>query len=147
SKDAIRGLLLQTKNLGVFPADMEAEPGEPGRYRCWPRDGYLAEPFPNVAFAIAGGLVAAIAAHTESLGIVLVVLPKNSTPEDECTARGSAACQAAANALRMPLEQCVLRTLDAATGAATVVAADRIIRVQTARDKTVVVATTLGEAS
>ncbi|HEY2909294.1 MAG TPA: hypothetical protein VGI99_03560, partial [Gemmataceae bacterium] len=83
---------------------------------------------------------------TESLGIALVALPKNGTPTEEQSVRGSAACQAVANALRIPLEQCMLRTLDAATGAATVAAADRTIRVQTARDKTVVVATTLGEA-
>lgn len=145
AKDAIRGLLLQSSGLGIFPADIEAEPGEPGRYLCRPRDGFLAEPFPNVAFAIAGGLVAAIASYSDSLGIALIPLPKNADAAAERTAREEAACQAAAKALRIPLEQCALRALDDSTGVATVAAADRLLRVQSARDKNIVAATTLGE--
>ena len=84
--------------------------------------------------------------NSENRGIAIVALPKNSTPSDERTAREQAASLAVANALRIAPERCTLRSLDEKTGAATVAIADRTVRVQTAREKNVVVATTVCEA-
>ncbi|HEY3787969.1 MAG TPA: polyketide synthase dehydratase domain-containing protein, partial [Urbifossiella sp.] len=145
AKDALRALYSLDREHGIFPSDIEAELGDNGRYICRPRDENMTEPFPNVVFASAGGMVAALAANSQELGIALVTLAKNAGADDERTAREEAARLAVANALRMPPEKCVLRTVDLATGAATVAIADRTIRVQTAREKNAVVATTLGE--
>ena len=146
SKDAIRGALFERYGKAVFPADLEAEPGEHGRYICRPRGEIITEPMPTVVHAIAGGMVAALAAFTDDLGIAIVPLPKNPTPSDERIAREQAASLAVANALRIAPERCTIRTFDEKTGAATVAIADRTVRVQTAREKNVVVATTVCEA-
>ncbi len=146
SKDAVRGALFERYGKAVFPADLEAEPGERGRYICQPRGEILTEPLPSVVHAIADGMVAALAAFTDDLGIAIVPLPKNPTPSDERTAREQAAAFAVANALRIAPERCTLRSLDEKTGAATVAIADRTVRAQTAREKNVVVATTVCEA-
>ena len=146
AKDAIRGLLLSEEDIGIYPSDMEAEVDEHGRYTCRPRESLVHAAFPKVVVAIAGGLVAALAGYSEELGIALVPLSKTGGLDEERTAREQAACQAAANALKIPVAQCQLRTFDAKSGAATVEVSGRTVRVQTAQEKNVVGATTLCEA-
>ena len=145
AKDAIRALMIERTGVGVFPSDMEAILGDDGRYTCTPRDGNASEPFPTVAFATAGGLVAAVAAYSNEVGIALVPVEKNCGPDDERTARERAACLAVANALRIAPDQCSLSTFDAKTGVAIIAVSERTVRVQTAREKNIVVATTLCE--
>ena len=98
SKDAVRGAVFMKYGTPLFPADIEAEPGAPGRYLCTPRADHFDQPYPNVAFANAGGLVVAVSGFTDKLGVAIVPLPKNAIEADEAAARADAEKQAAASA-------------------------------------------------
>jgi hypothetical protein len=98
-----------------------------------------------VRVAIADGKVAAVAAFAEHVGISLITIAKNATTEVEHDARSRGARGAVADALGLPPEACQLDSLDASTGTAVVSANGARIRVQTARQKDAVVATTLCE--
>ena len=103
------------------------------------------EPFPPVSVAIAAGKVAAFSAFAEHVGIALLGIAKNANAEIEREARRQAACAAVADALRVPPEGCTLESLDAESGTAVVTVSGRQFRVQTARQKDAVVATTICE--
>jgi len=144
AKDAVRAAWNKKHGEAMFPADIETEDAG-DRIVCRPRGEPKSEPFPPVRVAIAEGKVAAFAAFAERLGIALVAIAKNAPPEIEREARTRVACAAVADALRMPTEKCRLVSLDA-TGAAIVEIEKERVRVQTARQKDAVVATTLCEA-
>jgi hypothetical protein len=144
AKDAVRAAWYAKHGEAMFPADMETEDVD-GRIVCRPRGAERGEPFPPVRVAIADGKVAAFAAFAEHVGIALATIAKNTTAETEHAARRHVACGAVADALRLPAEACRLDSLDADTGAAVVSANGARFRVQTARQKDAVVATTLCE--
>jgi hypothetical protein len=147
AKDATRATWNARHGGGVFPADIETELDAHGRIVCRPRGEGNAEPFPPVSVAIAGGVVAAFSAFAKHVGIALVPVPKGSGPDGEKAARGRAACLAIADALGVPTEGCATVALDANNGAAVVAVDGRRVRVQTARQKNAVVATTCCEAA
>jgi hypothetical protein len=154
AKDAVRAAWYEKYGEAMFPADIEAEADPHGRFVCRPRGGPKAEPFPPVSVAVAGGKVAAVAAFAEYVGVALELLPKKSGPGTEAAARERAACRAVADALRVRAEG--LTAVATGSGAYVVSLAPAAIahypdlggrvRVQTARQKNVVVATTLCEA-
>jgi malonyl CoA-acyl carrier protein transacylase len=123
TKDAVRGAVFMKYGTPLFPADIEAEPGEPGRYVCTPRANHFDQPYPNTAFAIGGGLVAAISAFTPKLGIAIVPLGKNPTDADVDAAKADALKQASAQA------------------------GGGELKTRTVREKNVVVASAIGGAS
>ena len=144
---AVRAVWCERHGGAMFPADMETETDSHGRIVCRPRGGPKAEPFPPVSVAIADGKVAAFSAFADRVGIALLAIAKNATPEAERAARTAVACAALADALRIPTESCAPESLDPSTGAAVVVASGTRYRVQTARQKDAVVATTLCEGA
>jgi hypothetical protein len=146
AKDAVRAAWNAKYGESIFPADMETDERD-GRIVCRPRGAERAEPFPPVRVAIADGKVAAFSAFAERLGVALVPVAKNAGADEERAARTAAARGAVADAIRVPAEGCTLVSLDAETGAAVVEAAGERLRVQTAREKGAVVATTLCEAA
>ncbi|HEY1192392.1 MAG TPA: polyketide synthase dehydratase domain-containing protein, partial [Gemmata sp.] len=146
AKDAVRSAWAQKHSEAMFPADLETEEVH-GRIACHPRGAAKGEPFPLVSVAISEGKVAALAAFAEHVGIALQAVPKNATPEAEQEARKAVACGAVADALGAPVAGCALESLDANTGAALVTAGGARFRVQTARNKDAVVATTLCESA
>ena len=157
AKDAVRAAWATKHGEAMFPADLETDTDPAGRIVVRPRGEAKAEPFPPVSVAIAEGKVAAFAAFARHVGIALVLLPKKTDAAAERAARERAACLAVADALRLPAEGFTTSSLDATSGAATVALAPAAaahyadlggcVRVQTARQKDVVVATTLCEAA
>jgi malonyl CoA-acyl carrier protein transacylase len=142
AKDAVRAAWTEKYDETIFPADIETEVAN-GRLVCRPRgEGEpRAEPFPPVAVAIAGGMLAAFAAFAETVGIALRQLPKD---ESEADARTQTARLAVADALGIPVQDWpVERRGD--DGLLLIEQTGRKLRVQTARHKDVVVATTLCE--
>jgi hypothetical protein len=144
AKDAVRAVWNAKHGEAMFPADMETEDVD-GRPVCSPRGAAKSEPFPAVRVAFADGKVASFSAFAERIGIALAALPKNAPPEAALEAQQSAACAAVADALRVAVARCSLLSLDALTGAAVVGTGTDRFRVQTARLKDAVVATTLCE--
>jgi malonyl CoA-acyl carrier protein transacylase len=128
AKDAVRAAWYAKHGDAMFPADIETEALGNGFFRTWPRGAAKAEPFPPVAVAIADGKVAAFSAFAEHIGIALLAIGKD---EPEGPVRTQAAVRAVANALGLPEGE--------------VAADDPRVRVQTARQKDVVVATAIGE--
>ncbi len=146
AKDAARAAWVQKYGETIFPADMETEEAD-GRIVCRPRGAAKSESFPPVSVAISEGTVAAFSAFAKQVGVALQTIPKKASAEVERDARARVACDAVADALRIPAEGCVLHSLDANTGAALVRASGQRFRVQTARQKESVVATTLCEVA
>jgi hypothetical protein len=146
AKDAVRAAWNAKHGESIFPADMETEE-RGGRIVCRPRGADKAEPFPPVRVAVADGKVAAFSAFAERLGVALAAMAKGASADEERAARGAIARAAVADALGVPAEGCTLVSLDAGTGAAVVEAAGERFRVQTAREKDAVIATTLCEAA
>ena len=156
AKDAVRAAWNEQHGGGVFPADMETETTADRRLVVMPRAGSDAGPYPPVAVAVADGQVAAFAAFANFVGIGLQAIRKTAAAEAERAARERAACLAVSDALRVPVEACNIASLDLATGAAVVAIAPELltrhpgvaerVRVQTARNKDLVVATTVCEA-
>lgn len=146
AKDAVRAAWNARHGEAMFPADMETEEGD-GRIVCRPRGAAKAAPFPPVRVAIAEGKVAAFSAFAERLGLALVAIPKAASADEERVARAAAARGAVADALGVSAEGCDLVSLDVETGAAVVEAGGERLRVQTAREKDAVIATTLCEAA
>ncbi len=144
AKDAVRAAWNQRHSGGVFPADIETEVIE-GHIVCKPRGEAGPEPFPPVTVVSAEGKVAAFSAFASRVGIGLQKLPRNAAAEVEKGARARAACLAAADALRVPVERCTVSERDEKTGELIVSVGRERIRVQTARHKDTVVATTMGE--
>ncbi|MBP3957467.1 polyketide synthase dehydratase domain-containing protein [Gemmata sp. G18] len=146
AKDAARAAWVQKYGETIFPADMETEEAD-GRIVCRPRGAAKGEAFPPVSVAISEGTVAAFSAFAKYVGVALQTIPKSAAAEAERDARSRVACLAVADALRVPAEGCTLHSLDALTGAALVSASGQRFRVQTARQKESVVATTLCEVA
>ena len=154
AKDAVRAAWHARHGAATFPADMEAEVGPDGRYTIRPRGGPMAEPFPPVAVAVAGGKVAAFSAFADRVGIALEVLPKKADAAAERAARESAARRAVADALRIDPAVCTVRSLDPTAGSAVVAVGPGMspaypnggaVRARTARTGDAVVATTTCE--
>jgi hypothetical protein len=146
AKDAVRAAWAEKHGDRLFPADIEMELNADGRFVARPRGEPGPEPLPPVAVAVADGRVAAFAAFAPRVGIALVKLPKGA---DERRLRSHAAQLAVADALRLDAD-----TLSASepddTGRVIVTRsghADRRVVAQTARQKDLIVATTLGEAA
>jgi malonyl CoA-acyl carrier protein transacylase len=146
AKDAVRSLISSRTGFGIFPADMESEIDAEGRSVCRPRDPDSSDVFPSVAVASAAGMVAAVAADAEELGIAIVPLRKDGGEEIEDSARKEAARIAVASALRMKADACEVHSFDVGNALVIVDAGGRLVRVQTVREKNVVIATTIGEA-
>ncbi|MDB5306284.1 MAG: fabD 1 [Gemmataceae bacterium] len=154
AKDAVRAVWAEKHGEAFFPADMETDLVD-GRLVVRPRGAAPAEPFPPVAVAVADGTVAAVSGFARAVGIALVPVPKGGGADAERAARERAACLAVADALRLSADDCTAAAADPASGAAvvTLTPAARAryselggrVRVQTARQKNVVVATTLCE--
>jgi malonyl CoA-acyl carrier protein transacylase len=140
AKDPVRAAWTDKHGESIFPADIETDTVG-GRIVCRPRDEPRAEPLPRVSVAKACGAFAAFAAFAESVGVALVAVEKDE-PEGEARAR--AARQAVADALSIAPDSL---TVEPGTqpGLLLVGHAGRQLRVQTARQKNLVVATTLCE--
>jgi hypothetical protein len=113
-----------------------------GRMACSPRGEPGPEPFPPVAVAVVKGKVAAFSAFAERVGVGLVVVPKRA---DEAELRARAARLAVADALRVSGDDLAVQP-GGRPGLMLVTHAGRRLRVQTARHKDVVVATTVCES-
>jgi malonyl CoA-acyl carrier protein transacylase len=156
AKDAVRAAWFERHGDGTFPADIETDEVD-GRLVCRPRGEAGPEPLPPVAVAVVDGKVSAFAAFSKYVGVGLQVLAKNAPPEAERAARERAACRAVADALRIDAAAVSIQSLDAKSGAAVVAVAPAAIahypdlqgrvRVQTARRKDLVFATTTCEAA
>jgi len=142
AKDPARAAWAEKYGESIFPADIETE-GVGGRIVCRPRGGPQAEPLPSVAVATAGGAFAAFAAFAESVGIALLLVTKNES--DEAT-RMRAARVAVADALEIASDGLEVEP-GTSPGLLLVAHAGRRLRVQTARQKNFVVATTLCEVN
>ena len=157
AKDAVRAAWNARHGEAMFPADMETETDAHGRIVCRSRGDSTAEPFPPVSVAVADGKVAAFAAFSKYVGIALEVLPRKGGPDAEAAARERAACRAVADTLRVPPEELTVAAAHPASGSYVVSLAPATaayypgvggrVRVQTARQNNVVVATTLCEAA
>ena len=141
AKDAVRAAWAEKHGEAMFPADIETELID-GRIVCRPRGEPKAESFPPVSLATAGGVVAAFSAFTERVGIALVEVAKGAS---EGEARASAARLAIADALGIAGEDWSVEP-GPADGLLLVSCAGKNYRVQTARHKGVVVATTMCES-
>src|SRR5262249_19111168 len=140
-KDAVRAAWNEKYGEALFPADMETELVD-GRIVCRRRGQPKAEPFPPVSVAIAEGKVAGFSAFAERVGLALLSL-KKSAPE--AAVREAPARLAAAAALRIAPDGLPVEP-GSPPGSMLVTPAGRRLRVQTARQKDVIVATTLCEA-
>ena len=140
AKDAVRAAWAEKRGEAFFPADIETELVD-GRIVCRPRGELLSEPFPPVSVAIAGGVLAAFSAFAEAVGIALLELPKGQSEGEE---RIRAARLAVGDALGVPARDWPVDR--SSPDELVVVTHDgQKLRVQTARHKNVVVATTLCE--
>jgi hypothetical protein len=144
AKDAVRAVWKEKHGEPFFPADIETDDAD-GRVICSPRGAARAEPFPPVRVATAGGKLVALSAFAERIGLALTTVPKNASPEIEREVQARVACAAVADALGVPVETCALVALDASTGVVIVSAGTERFRVQTARLKDAIGATTLCE--
>jgi hypothetical protein len=152
AKDAVRAAWAERHGEALFPADIEAEADAAGRFVTRPRGAPGPEPFPPVAVAMAGGAVAAFTAFAPRVGVALLAIEAG----DEADARRRAAVAAVADALRDPRAGCTVIAADPDTGRVAVgltpATAARYpdlpsrLRVQTARNNGLIVATTLCEA-
>lgn len=138
AKDAVRAVWAEKHGEAMFPADIETELVE-GRIICRPRGEPKAEPLPPVRIAIAGGVVAALSAFADSIGMAMLV--EDGAEEDS---RSRAARLAIADALGVQADGLPVEPTDR-DGLLLVHHAGSRLRVQTARYKNVIVATTLGE--
>ena len=145
AKDAVRAAWTAKHGEAMYSADIETEVVD-GRVVCKPRGAPKVEPFPAVSATISEGRVAAIAAFANRVGCSFQMITKNAAPETEREVRAKAGCLAVAEALRVSAENCVLESLDANTGSAIVTVSSQRFRVQTARQKDMIIATTLCEA-
>ena len=92
AKDAVRAAWNEKHGEAMFPADIETELID-GRLVCRPRGEPKAEPFPPVAVAIAGGMVAAFSASAERVGIALLELSSDELDARiRCRAVGGGRC-------------------------------------------------------
>lgn len=153
AKDAVRASWFDKTGVSTFPADMESESDVDGRVSCRPRGA--GEPFQPVSVAVAGGTVVAFSAFAKHVGIALAVLPKKATESAEECARFDAAKRAVAEALRIGPDGMTAIPGESAgsvlVGLPPVVAtrypewAGKKLRVQTARQKDLIAATTTCE--
>jgi hypothetical protein len=145
AKDAVRAAWAEKHGERLFPADIEMELNADGRYVAHPRGEPGPEPLPPVAVAIAEGRVAAFAAFAPQIGIALLKLPKGA---DERGLRSHAAQLAVADALCVDADTLSASEPDG-TGRVFVthIKSARRFVAQTARQKDLIVATTLGEAA
>ncbi|MCE9563601.1 MAG: polyketide synthase dehydratase domain-containing protein [Planctomycetes bacterium] len=140
SKDAVRSLWNTQQEGGTFPADMETDVvGD--RIVCRPRDAATTDKYPPVATAIVKGKVAAFSAFAEQLGIGMVLVKKGDA---ESTLRVEAAQLAVADALKIPADGWRVEVGKKA-GQLLVTHAGKKLRVQTARQKDAIIATTICE--
>ena len=142
AKDAVRAAWGEKYGESTFPADMETEVVD-GRIVCRPRGAAKAEPFPPVRLAIAGGN-SRRSPRSRTGSVSLLWQSQRPRPPKPRARRKRGPRAAAADALRLPVEKCSLVSLDA-NGAAIVETGKERLRVQTARQKDAVVATTLCE--
>jgi malonyl CoA-acyl carrier protein transacylase len=138
AKDAVRAVWAEKHGEAMFPADIETELVE-GRIICRPRGEPRVESLPPVRIAMAGGVVAGISAFTDSIGMSMLV---NDGAEVET--RSTAARLAIADALGVPADGLPVEATDH-DGLLLVHHAGARLRVQTARYKNVILATTLCE--
>jgi hypothetical protein len=140
AKDAVRAAWFDKYGERMYPADIEVDfPG--GRPACRPRGEPKPEAFPAVSVASAGGAFVAFSAFAERVGLGLVAVPKGGLDAD---ARLQAARLAVADAMRIPVDGLAVAP-GKIEGAMMVSHAGRKYRVQAARQKNVVVATTVCE--
>lgn len=154
AKDAIRAVWIEKYGEAIFPADIETEVVE-GRIVCRPRGPTGAEPFPPVSVVIAKDRIAAFSGFASDVGIALLPTSKD---ESIAATQSRAACQAVADALRIPVDVLRSEPVDNAPGEQIVTLVceaqqsypaliDKAIRVQTHSQKDYVVATTLCEVA
>ena len=143
AKDAVRAAWNEKHGEAMFPADIETESID-GRSCAGLRGEPKAEPFPPVAVAIAGGMVAAYSAFAEARWHRAASNCEGAS-RDGCDA-SDAARLAVADALGIAAEDWPVGRETRRRGAWLVEQRGRKLRVQTARHKDVVVATTFCEA-
>jgi hypothetical protein len=156
AKDTVRAAWAEKHGEAIYPADLETELTDGGPMIVRPRGRPKVEPLPPVAVAVAEGTFVAFAAFAQAVGIGLVALPKDASWEAEREVRSRAACMAVADALRIEPGSVELHALDPANGSAVVILAPEVtahypdladhLRVQTARQKNVIVGTAMYEA-
>jgi acyl transferase domain-containing protein len=140
AKDAIRAVWHERHGEAMFPADIDTEVID-GRIVCSPRGESKGRVFPPVAVASTSGKFAAFSAFAPHVGIAMVPVPKNE-PESEVRAR--AAQLAVADALRVSQEALAVEP-NAQSSQLLVRHSGTRYRVQTSRQKEVIIATTLCE--
>jgi malonyl CoA-acyl carrier protein transacylase len=140
AKDAVRAVWADKHGEAMFPADIETEEVE-GRIVCRPRGGSAQESMPPVRIATANGIVAAISAFADVIGIAMMPVQKT---DSEADVRSMAARLAVADALGIPSDELAVISSNR-DGLFLVRHRDTTLRVQTARYKDVVIATTLCE--
>jgi malonyl CoA-acyl carrier protein transacylase len=142
AKDAVRACWSEKYGTATFPADIETEQVD-GRIVCRPRGEAGPEPFPPVSVAFAKGRVVAFSAFAERVGVALLAI---SDGESEADVRSRCARLAVADAFGVPGEELGSPVAgeqgDYFVG---LPSGGKTVRVQTAREKEFIVATTLGE--
>jgi hypothetical protein len=151
AKDAVRAAWSEKYGERIFPADIETEVIN-GRMVARPRGTPGPEPLPPVSVAIADGSVAAFSAFAPTVGIALLKLAPD---DDEAVVRMRAAQLAVADALRNNPENVTVGPADP-TGLVRATLSPALtadypdltypLRVQTARQTDLIVATTVCEA-
>jgi len=157
AKDAVRAAWAEEHGERLFPADLEIEVGPDGRFVAKPRGAARADLLPPVAVAIADGKVAAFSAFADRVGIALVRLRSGADAAAEAEAREEAARLAFADAVgcdpadtnarrKNPASELFLVSSSEASANNKLAPRSAPVRVQTARLKDLIVATTLCEA-
>ena len=154
AKDAVRAAWNERYGDGTFPADIESDLDNSGRIVCRPRGPMGKEPLPPVAVANVEGMVVAISAFVPHIGLALIPIAKNASPQPDAFAQS--ACLAVADALRLPVEILTAMPIDGTglfrvslppSAAAAHPELGSSVRARTARIKDLIVATTLCESA
>jgi hypothetical protein len=157
AKDAARAAWAEKHDERLFPADIEIEVDEHGRFVATPRGAPGPEPLPPVAVAIENGKIAAFSAFAPRVGIALIHSPTDAGPNVEAETRLMAARMALADALWIDPAEVTAQPADLVSGSFLAsgpgVSTGRYpelgvgpFRVQTARSKDLIIATTLCES-
>jgi malonyl CoA-acyl carrier protein transacylase len=141
AKDAVRAVWADKHGEAMFPADIESERAGRGIV-CTPRGDPKSEPLPPVRVAILHNVVVAFSAFADAVGIAMVPATKFAAEAD---ARAAAARLAIADAFDIGSEGVDVAQTEL-DGLLLVRHDGAKFRVQTARHKDVIIATTLCEA-
>jgi len=141
AKDAVRAAWSDKYGQSIFPADIETDVIA-GRLVCMPRGDAKTESLPPVRVESVNGVLAAFSAFANAVGLAMVPVTK---ADAEADVRATAARLAVADALHARPDRLAVQSTGH-EGLLLVHHDGSRLRVQTARHKDVIVATTLCEA-